>query len=519
MSLIAGIQLGHHELDRRSDGGRGGNDRSVPPRQPGDAVGGALQAGRQRRRSGAPALRAAALDARNTITEIKRLIGRSFNEVLDVAQHAAYQIVPGSDGAALVRTDAGDLTPQYVSALILKELMDTASSYAGERITRAVIGVPAYFSNSQRNATAEAAAIAGIEVMRLVAEPTLAALHYGLEKMRDETIVVLDLGGGTFDVSVLEVGEGVVENKSVAGDNFLGGGDFDRALARWIVNEVQAETGRQPAATGDVMRLLLDEAIEAKCQLSQREETPINLRHLVDTDGKLFAFDTLLTLAKFNEICDELFERLRRPCLQALEDAGLGASQVDRVLLVGGAVRMRQVQHVARALFGKEPSRTLNPEEAIGLGAGVQAGVMQGALKDMLLLDTTPLSLGVEGADGASVTMVQRNTTIPTRKSEIFSTALDQQTTVEIRIVQGEHGLASHNRTLGRLVLEEIVPAAAGEANIEVTFDIDANGILNVTARDEASGGQSRLTIQTKSGLTRADLEHLSRILEATRLQ
>jgi len=467
---------------------------------------------------GEAAIRAQVSDPRRVITESKRLIGRYFNEVLDLIDYLPYEVVRGEHDLAMIRVDGRDYAPQYVAALIIRALVEAAEAYAGARVTRAVIGVPAYFSDRQRSATAEAAMIAGIESLRFVAEPTLAAMFYGLSKKRDETVAVIDLGGGTFDVSILEVGEGVIETKAVSGDNFLGGHDFDHAIRDWLVQEIRIEARRDLTDDRMVRQHLLDAARDAKIQLSSRSETEIVLPFLTDTSGNPFAFRVTLSREKCEAICADLFERLRRPCAQALADAGLEPDRVDRVLLVGGATRMSHIARFAREFFQKEPNRALNPEEAVALGAGVQAGVFSGHVKDLLLLDTVPLSLGVEAANGASVVMITRNTTMPTRKTEVFCTALDDQRSVEIRVVQGEHPLAFANRTLGRLTLEGIAPGPAGSANIEITFDIDANGTLNVEARDLAGGSERRVTVKPGSGLTVSDIARLRTSAQATRL-
>jgi|SRR5229473_2946958 len=444
--------------------------------------------------AGHAALKELKSDPLNTVTDIKRIIGKSYNEVIDIAQRLPFKITRGTNDLALVKVHSAEYTPEYISGLILKELIGRATTYVGNAIDKVVVGVPAYFTSRQRLATAEAIRSAGVKVARLVAEPNLAALYYGVGREKDEKIVVFDLGGGTFDVSILRVGDGVYEVIAVNGDNFLGGGDFDKALFEWLINEIRAETGRAPSSDPLVRQFLLDATVTAKCALSEVSDTPISLQFIQDSFGASLSFETFLSRDKLGQVCEDLFQRLEKPCEEALADAHLTPHEIDRILLVGGATRMPQIATFVQRFFGKSPSRAVNPDEAVCGGAAIQAGVLTGSVKDVLLLDIVPISLGVAAADGTCVKIISRNTTIPTRKSALFSTVLDEQSAVEIRVIEGEREQAFENRTLGRLILDGIKLAPAGTADLEITFEIDANGLLTVLAHDLA-GSETRSLI------------------------
>jgi molecular chaperone DnaK len=468
---------------------------------------------------GEQALRYRSSDPRNTITGIKRLIGRRYNEVADIVSSLPYQVTLGPNNLAVVRSHGRSYTSQMVSAMILKFLKISAEKHLGQEVTQAVITIPAYFGERQRHATKEAGEIAGLEVLRILNEPTAAAFAYGAGEKKDETLAVLDLGGGTFDVSVVQVGEGVAEVRAIAGDGFLGGDDFDERIVEWIIQQLWSEAGVQLPEDPAGMEEIRTAATRAKCELSERHEVEIDISHLPTVSGERANFRPVLTRTKFEEICEELFERLADPCRHALEDSGLKMETggrltcfgdvLNRVILVGGASRMPRVAETAKLTFGMEPRRSINPDEAIALGAGIQAGVLGGEVKDILLLDVTSASLSVETVDGKCVLLLSRNTHIPTRKTEVFSTSEDNQTSVEAHIVQGESLLAIDNRTLGRLVLDGVSPAPQGIPQIEVTLDIDANGILRVGVKDLGTGKEEKQTIRPSTGLTKEDLWEL----------
>jgi molecular chaperone DnaK len=465
---------------------------------------------------GQVAKRQAITNPENTIFSIKRFMGRRYNEVNDEMKMVPFKVTQQGDHVGIM-AQGKEYTPPEISAMILQKLKASAEAYLGESVSEAVITVPAYFNDAQRQATKDAGRIAGLDVKRIVNEPTAAALAYGLDKKKDETIAVYDFGGGTFDISILEVGEGVIEVKSTNGDTHLGGDNLDQRIVDWLISEFKQENGLDLTSKGNEMALqrLKDAAEKAKIELSTTIETEINLPFITaDASGPKHLVRKL-TRSKLEQLVEDLLERSLGPCKQAMSDAGVTIDKIDEVVLVGGQTRMPKIQELVKKLFGKEPHRGVNPDEVVAVGAAVQAGVLAGDVKDLLLLDVTPLTLSIETLGGVATTMIPRNTTIPTKKTETFSTAADSQTEVEVHVLQGERPMAGQNRTLGKFKLGGIPPAPRGVPQIEVTFDIDANGILNVTAKDNATGKDTRITITSSSGLSKEEVEKMAKEAEA----
>jgi molecular chaperone DnaK len=464
---------------------------------------------------GQVAKRQAITNPENTVFSIKRFMGRRYDEVQDEIKKVPYKVVAAPNGDVRIEIRGKQYSPPEISAMILRKLKEAAQSHLGQTVTQAVITVPAYFNDSQRQATKDAGKIAGLDVQRIINEPTAAALAYGLDKKNDEEIAVYDLGGGTFDISILEIGQGVFEVKATNGDTHLGGDDFDQRVMDWIADEFRKEHGIDLRRDRMALQRLKEAAERAKIELSSTLETEINLPFITaDASGpKHLAMK--LTRAKLESLVDDLIQRTVPPCRQAMKDADISANDIDEVVLVGGQTRMPKVQQLVTQLFGKEAHKGVNPDEVVAVGAAIQAGVLAGDVKDVVLLDVTPLSLGVETQGGATTVLIPRNTTIPTRKSEIFTTAADNQTAVDVHVLQGERPLARDNRTLGRFRLEGIPPAPRGLPQIEVAFDIDANGILNVSAKDLASGKQQQIAITASSGLSKQEVERMVREAEA----
>ena len=463
---------------------------------------------------GQVAKRQAITNPENTVFSIKRFMGRRFDEVSEEMKMVPYTVLKADNGDARVDIKGHQFSPPEISAMVLQKLKQAAEDYLGAKVEKAVITVPAYFNDSQRQATKDAGEIAGLEVMRLVNEPTAAALAYGLDKKKDEKIAVFDFGGGTFDISILEVGEGVVEVKSTNGDTHLGGDNIDQRVIDWLIDQFANTAGIDLSEDRMALQRLKEAAEKAKIELSSTMETEINLPFITADSSGPKHMSERLTRSKLEQLIDDLLQRMIAPCKQAIEDAGLNASEIDEVVLVGGSTRMPKVQEIVKELFGKDPHKGVNPDEVVALGAAVQAGVLGGEVKDLLLLDVTPLSLGIETLGNLSTKLIERNTTIPHKKSEVFSTASDNQTQVEVHVLQGERTMAGDNRTLGRFHLVGVPPAPRGVPQIEVTFDIDANGILNVSAKDMATGKQTAITITASSGLGEQEIEQMRKAAE-----
>ena len=463
------------------------------------------------RKIGNPAKRQAITNPKNTVFSIKRFMGESYDQVTKEIERVPYSVVRGENNAARVEIDGRQYTPQEISAMILQKMKKTAEDYLRQPVTEAVITVPAYFSDSQRQATKEAGKIAGLDVKRIVNEPTAAALAFGLDKMnKSMKVAVFDLGGGTFDISIMDLGDGLFEVMSTNGDTHLGGDDFDHKIIEWLAQEFAAENGGADLTKDPMALQRLKEAAEkAKIELSNQTSTEINLPYIMPVDGVPKHLVKTLTRAKFEQLCDDLFQRTLVPCRQALADAHLTAGQIDEVLLVGGSSRIPKVQELVKEFFGKEPNKSVNPDEVVAIGAAIQGGVLAGDVKDVILYDVTPLSLGIETLGGVMTKLINSNTTIPVSKSQVFSTAMDNQPSVEIKVLQGERPMAKDNKQLGLFHLDGIAPAPRGIPQIEVTFDIDANGILNVSAKDKATGKEQKIRIEASSNLTESEIQRM----------
>jgi molecular chaperone DnaK len=464
---------------------------------------------------GLVARRQAVTNPANTVYSIKRFMGRKYDEVSSERKLVPYEVVPGPGGDARIRAGGKEYSPPEISAMILQKMRQTAEDYLGEKVTEAVITVPAYFNDSQRQATKDAGRIAGLDVKRIINEPTAASLAYGLDKKKDEKIAVFDLGGGTFDISILEIGEGVFEVRSTNGDTHLGGDDFDQRVIDWLADEFRKQEGIDLRKDAMALQRLKEAAEKAKCELSGTPETEVNLPFITADQNGPKHLNLKLTRARLEQLVDDLVERCRGPVVKALQDAGLTAQQIDEAVLVGGATRMPKVQELVKQIFGKEPHRGVNPDEVVAIGAAIQGAVLAGDVRDVVLLDVTPLSLGIETLGGVMTTLIARNTTIPTKKSEVFSTAADNQSMVQVHVLQGERPMASGNKTIGKFDLDGIPSAPRGMPQIEVTFDIDANGILHVSAKDRATGKEQSIRIEASSGLNESEIQNMVKDAEA----
>ncbi|MFV1883270.1 MAG: molecular chaperone DnaK [Balneola sp.] len=459
---------------------------------------------------GAPAKRQAITNPEKTVASVKRFMGRMFNEVGEETKQVAYKVVKGDDGTARVEIEDRKYAPQEISAMVLQKMKQTAEEYLGHKVTEAVVTVPAYFNDAQRKATQEAGKIAGLEVKRIINEPTAAALAYGLDKKDvDQTIAVYDLGGGTFDISILELGDGVFEVKSTNGDTHLGGDDFDQLLINFLADEFKSAEGVDLRKDAMAMQRLKDAAEKAKIELSSSQKTNVNLPFITATQDGPKHLNVDISRAKFEQLADALVKRSIVPCEKALKDAGLSKSDIDQVILVGGSTRIPRIQEAVKEFFGKEPSKGVNPDEVVAVGAAIQGGVLSGDVEDVVLLDVTPLTLGIETLGGVMTPLIESNSTIPTSKSQVFSTAADNQSSVEIHVLQGERAQAASNRTLGRFHLDGIPPAPRGMPQIEVTFDLDANGVLNIVAKDKGTGKEQSIRIESSSGLSDEEIEKM----------